>query len=271
MRGFSNRFDAFFEPRFAPITVEGKEYPAVLATMNPAGEIMGVVSNRYELVPNSMVATLSDKAFGNLPITQQYDHVSNNGAKWKRHMVIDKSAINFHIGGMNDSMGIMIELVNSYNGKIGWGMNIMGFRSICSNGMVFGKQNLFSTVFRHTADAVDRMKARFEVGLDGVENVVETFTDWTHVPFSAGDMRTYMLNHKASDKTAETVVNTFENRVYTEKSGYTKWSAYNALTYIATHETKSKGGNNPMFSTSTKRFFDLANGFFDKNITALPM
>ena len=189
----TTKLDPFFNVSEAPIYVNNRPVPNRMALYNEDnGDVLGILSDsKYNMVKNKQVADIFDTAFDKLPVLKQTDHMNIDGSAWKRRIVLDKSAFDFQIVA-GDSMGVMIEVFNSYNGKTSWGYNLVGYRWLCENGMVFGRKNLFSQTFGHMTNAIDRIQSKFTGQLNGIENILDTWRNWTKIDFPLERMELYM-------------------------------------------------------------------------------
>ena len=256
----------FFGVSSAPVFVNDKEVPGRMALVNEEnGSVLGILSDtKYKPVSNMAVNSVFSEAFDNLPVLKTTDHLSKDFSAWKRRVVLDKSAFDMQIVG-DDSMGLMIEIFNSYNGKTSWGYSLLGYRWMCENGMVFGKKTLFSQTFGHMQDAITKIQNIFSSQVKGVENILETWRGWTKIDFPAEAMEIYMKINEVPERVATRVIEVYEERNRTENLKATKYAAFNALTYLGTHNEKTRGGTDPVFSNTNKRFMDLADGLYSYN------
>ena len=261
----------FFSVAQAPVYVNGMEVPGRMALYNEEnGNVLGILSDtRYKTVTNKQVADVFEAAFDKLPILKITDHLSLDESVWKRRIVLDKSAFDLEVLP-NDSMGIMVEIINSYSGKTSWGFDMFGYRWMCSNGMVMGKRSLFSQMYGHMQDAIHKIQSRFDAQMHGVENVLETWRTWAKLPMPEERFSMYLAEQEVAERATKRIIETYAERNATENLKPTQWAAFNTLTYLGTHNDRTRKGTDPAFSATNKKFFDLADGLYKWNPESLP-
>lgn len=253
----------FFGVTSAPVYVNDRQVPNRMALVNDeTGDVLGILSDsKYNIVSNITVANLFGEAFDRLPVLKQTDHLNADASAWKRRIILDKSAFDLEIVN-GDSIGVMIEVCNSYNGKTSWGYNLVGYRWICDNGMVFGRRNLFSQTFGHMQDAVSRIQNKFGSQIAGIQNVLETWRGWTRIDFPAEKMELYMVERDVPKRVITRVMETYEERNHVESLKPTVYAAFNTFTFLGSHNDKTRKGIDPAFSATNQRFMDLAEGLY---------
>ena len=253
---------------FGPVTraavmVNGHVLPNKHALVNEAGHPMSIVSKNYKVVPNQTVVDLFGNAFNDLEIEKSTDHLDVDASRWRRRIVLKKNAFNFEIVP-GDCVGVMLELFNSYTGKSSWGFRLMGYRWACTNGLIVGKRELFSATFSHMTNIIDKMRNAFSNQLANVNSLVETWKEWQGIEFTPKHMSDFLEHEEVKEKAAETIMYAFHQRTAIERLPWNKWAAYNALTYLGTHELKTrKRGADPIFSASAKRYNRLAEALYN--------
>lgn len=258
-------YNPFGEINRAPVMVNGAILPKKVALVNYVNEPISIVSKNYKVVTNQTIVDLFGSAFSNLQIEKTTDHVDQYMSRWKRRIILKKEAFNFDIMP-GDSVGIMLELFNSYTGKSSWGFRVMGYRWICTNGLVMGSRRLFSASFSHMTNIIDRMRSAFDSQLANIPMMISTWKDWQDVKFTERHWELFFEQNEVKEKLAEEIIGTWRSRSLIEKLPENKWSAYNALTYLATHNLKTRKVNSsPLFSSSAKKYANLANELYDYN------
>jgi hypothetical protein len=128
----------------------------VVGTLEDNEEIdLNYCSNRYELVPNSIIFPNIEKILKGKKIefTVQYSH-TNNARFYANYVITDKD-YRYKINGTNDEICPVLRVQHSYNGLTKYRIMFGYFRVICSNGLTvpveeMSKYNLV-IIGKHTA------------------------------------------------------------------------------------------------------------------------
>ena len=258
----------FFSTRFEPlVTVSGQPVKQLAVINEEKNKVIGIVSPKYKLVTNEEVATVFEEA---LPydVESVKDHFFDYGAIWKRRIVLDRNAFDFEVVP-GDSTGILIEIFNSYNGKVSYGFSMMGFRWICSNGQIMGKKMLLNMSFTHMQNAIEKIRSTFKLQLDSFHDTMNIWKKWNGEKFTMIDMQKYLdtrsyLTNKGRDR----ILDTYQTVMNNEGHDETRYGAYNALTYAATHNLKNSAkreaaGSSEIFSNSALTLTRITEDFYD--------
>lgn len=264
MATIKNKMDPFFNVIPKPVFVDGKEVPGRVALINGnTQKVLGIVTDKYKPVPNVVVNNLFDKALP-FKVQEVQDHMFDGGAVWKRRIILDKDAFHWEILP-NDAVGVMLEVFNSYNGKSAYGFRFMSYRWMCSNGMVTGKKNIFSMSLSHMSGAVERIQRGFSGALESFGTNVQLWKDWSKTTFTRKQMKVYLESRPyLTEKAASKVNDKYEFVMNKENLDETAWSAFNAITWMGTHELKtSRQDSSPIFSNSAKVYERLGDDFYN--------
>ena len=200
------------------------------------GTILAVPTKSYHLLPHSQIVETAFKAFDNAKI--QYEPVKlempRNGAKMYLHL---RSPEIYNIGDHGDEIQMETIITNSYDGSAPFGMELGGNRKICANGMRAYRKD-FAVTKKHyalnTADVVDQFMMQ-----------VKKFKE-VLLPFFQSCAATGLDRKEAIEFiSALTIAKKYQKLAViqwgTESKtlGANNWALYNALTYVATHLTKS--------------------------------
>jgi hypothetical protein len=235
-------------------------------------EQVGVVSKDYKLVENNEVNDLFIDAFNKYSIERTQDFILKGGEKWKRRIIFNDDELQFEILP-SDSVGVMLEIYNSYNGKTSVGMEISSFRWACENGMVFGKQNLFKISCTHAKHNLDKIQAQFNIGKSSVNNVIPIWKKWTEEKFENNEIESFVNTRKyLTDKGKERALIELDDKRQQDKLyvAETKWMFFNLITSIMTHDiTARRNDTSSIFTNKYRQYEKMANDLYTFDTKAL--
>jgi len=199
--------------------------------------VLGIVSDNYKPVLNQDVYNLFGEAFDGYKakIAKEIHHLDVDGRKWSCDFVLKNDELEFNMDGKDDIVGILVRVFNAYDGKNAYGYEIMGFRWMCENGLIGGKQTFFLKSFRHFQNKVNELIEDFTPKFKNFEKNVELWSKWTNAEISPEKFENF-VNEKeyVGERLKKKILDSYQSNITT------MWQAYNHLTYIATHETASK-------------------------------
>jgi hypothetical protein len=220
--------------------------------------VLGIVSKNYTPVMNKDVYNLFQEALKHFKIKKEIHHLDRGGRKWFCDFVISGNQTEFDITGGGDIVGILIRAFNAYNGKNTFGWEIMGYRYMCENGQIFGKQSLSLRTFRHFFGKADKLMADFSLQFRLFESNVELWAKWTQREYWTDDLRKFLEDKEYIGERLKThLIEMHLSKHYT-----TKWDVYNLLTYEATHKTSGKDGISGVFTNKYKVLTKLIEDFY---------
>jgi|SRR6056297_2988601 len=269
----AQNFNPFFEvsrcPIHATLNNETKEIERD-ALFSPNGDLLGIVSPKYKLVTNREVQDVFDEYFSGLKIHSVKDKVSSNGGKWIRDYIINEDDYTVSIGKSDDVIKTKVSIINGYDGQTSVGMIVSAWRQICSNGMM-GWGKILGKKFSHfTKDIIGQLDTSLKVGYDGLKDNFGIWEQWTEVPFTEKEFKGFIDSRSyLSDKQKETTSGLYLPVKTQFKEPDTKWGAYNVITAMATHHTKSRNKKvDNEFSNGYKTMARLAKDFYGYNVAA---
>ena len=266
----------FFEVKKETVHTEsGIAIPNKVALVNEElGSVIGFVSPGYDIVENQTVTNLFEEATSDFGLAKVKDHMDSTTKRWRRQFVFDDEKLNSEILP-SDIVGVMLEVYNGYDGRTAYGYNLMGYRWICSNGMVMGRKNLFSESFAHYDGNVDKLRESFAFKFNAFHKNAKVWEKWSKESFDQNafdeflGIHTKPINAKAkshqylSEKMASGISDSYEPLLIDQRLDATKWGAFNVLTYLMTHETKARKGSN-VFSNRYGTMGRLAGDLYEK-------
>jgi hypothetical protein len=270
-------FNVVKEPLF---TASGLEVDKVALINQETQDVLGVVAPTYEVVENSFIRDLFNEAVKDFGVEKCVDHLDSNTKRWKRHIIMNDDRFNHYIQD-TDMVGVLIEAWNGFTGKVSFGYNIMGFRWACTNGLITGKEMIFSESYSHAVNNPEKLAESFVSKFNAFGNVTETWKKWAEIPFtkenftefveyfkkpSASEERKAKKHQFLPPKVADTIVELYPEIMARDTTLQdNKWGAFNVLTNISTHKTEARKGSN-VFSTRYATVNRLANELFDWKI-----
>lgn len=264
----------FFEVKKEKVHTEsGLAIPNKVALVNnDLGSIVGFVSPGYDVVNNEVISDLFAEATNDLKVAKIVDHMDATTKRWKRQVIFDDGRLTSEINS-NDIVGVLLEIYNGYDGRTAYGYALMGYRWLCSNGMVMGRKELFSESFTHFNGNVDKLRDSFGMKFNAFHQNANTWQEWSRTRFNDEDFATFVDKHTKPENGRATknqyltpnigkgVKENFQPLLAQQQLPETKWGAFNVLTWLATHETKARNGSN-LFSNRYKNISRLAGDFY---------
>lgn len=236
-------------------------------------KVLGVVSPKYNIIENKDVNRVFVEAL-DLGELEMSDHFLQGGIMWKRRYILPREQYDYTIIP-GDTVGVCLEIFNSYDGKSSYGFNVFGYRWICSNGMVSGKQQLFANSFTHMANHLEKIRASFSVKMETLEKNIIIWKRWAETKFTVQMMKVFLESRKyLTKKGQERVLELYETIMQKENHDETMWGAYNTITYIASHMTQARyADTSAIFSNMYRKYNQLAADMYEytpKEPLALP-
>jgi hypothetical protein len=139
------------------------EYKKVVVGTLADGEIdLNYCSNRYELVPNSIIFPNIEKILNEHGIKFEVQYSHTNNARFYANYVITDERYRYKIKGTNDEICPVLRVQHSYNGLTKYRIMFGYFRVICSNGLTvpvqeMSKYNLV-IIGKHTSSILRSLK-----------------------------------------------------------------------------------------------------------------
>ena len=265
----------FFGVRKEKVTTEsGLEIPNKVALVNEdLSTIVGFVSPGYDVVHNETISNLFAGAISDLKVAKVVDHMDATTKRWKRRIMFDDGKLTSQIADSSDVVGVLLEVYNGYDGRTAYGYSLMGYRWLCSNGLVMGKKELFSQSFTHYDGNVDKLRDSFGMKFNAFHQNANTWQEWSRTRFNEDDFTAFVDKHTKpvngralknqylTPNIGKGIKENFQPLLAQQNLPFTKWGAFNVLTWLATHETKARNGSN-LFSNRYQNMNRLAGDFY---------
>jgi hypothetical protein len=234
-------------------------------------DIVGFVSPNYDIVTNKTVADLFQEAVSHVGIKDVKNHLDATTKRWKQFIVLSDK-MKYEITP-SDHVSICLSIHNGYDARTAYGYSLMGYRWLCSNGMVMGKKELFSDSFTHYDGNVEKLRDSFELKFDFFKKNAELWSNWNNEYFDKGEFIKFIDFHKKPEsgkaekheyltpKIAQGLKESYYPLLEKQHLRENKWGSFNVLTYLSTHETKARKGSN-VFSNRYNNINRLAGDFY---------
>lgn len=255
------------------ITESGIELDNRVALINDeTNKPVGFVSKGYKVTTNKEIKDIFDSAldiaFKDNDKNRVIDHMDATGRRWKRQIILGQDEFQFNIKD-NDMVGIMLTVSNGYDGKTAVSYDISGFRYMCTNGLVTGIKKMFSDSFAHVTDNIEQLVQSFNAKFSMFNNTIGMWEEWARLPYSKTNFEKFLEKRDyLSNKTREVIMSRYEPIMNKYPLDESKWSAFNVLTELTTHETKARKGSN-VFSNGFKTLEKVTMDFYKENQLAI--
>lgn len=210
---------------------EAEDYKAIVRQDEPE-TLYGIVSTNYMLIQHDdmyqWTRDIANQVYGKG--NYNIDHkVQWNGARLYLK-VLGKSK---HEIAKDDSVRLGFSVTNSYDATLGIWTEGFGFREICQNGMLFGKERFKLLKSLHTR-AKESPKDVFPVLEGNITEIVDAQNEFLEVleiaKNTSVDLEAVMKKVKMPKKYKDAIISNFQS-----KSGETVYDLYNEVTAEVTH------------------------------------
>ena len=226
-------------------------------------DVVGVVSPGYEVIPNKVVADLFDEAFQGMNVRSVADHLDASTKRWKRLIRLDVDEYTFDVTGKGDITQVQVEIFNGYDGRTAYGFDINAMRLVCTNGMVAKDRELLSERYVHFNNNADLLLESFKQKFRNFGATIETWGRWAKEEYTAIEFQNFVDSLSfVTEKMGEYLRDNYRESTTLYNEQPTKWAAFNALTYAATHKTKARKGSS-LFSNRHNFLTKVSNRFYE--------
>jgi hypothetical protein len=202
------------------------------------GSPISIVGKNYKVIPNGEIVEAFEAALDTLPDFKKRKVTTAlpfGGAQMFRKYTFDSISLAPKVG---DIIKLQLELSNSYDGKLKGGFAISGLRLACTNGqMIPGKIHEITSKHSNSFN-LDRIVESIKVALPAFDNVVKTWKTWDKIKVNATEIIDMLNKASLPEKTVLKIAEQFK------KEHHTKWGAFQAATYVISHEVESRNAEN---------------------------
>lgn len=222
---------------------DGTEVPGRRALVREDnGRILNLVSDQYKVVQHRDVFQQAYEAIqrNGLTVQKETARVAMDGAYAAYHFHLDMQ----EEVKSGDVLQWVIRARNSFNYEAPVELSFGAYRLICSNGMTIpafeGADGLFRAGGRHRLGLdVEAAVSEIQHFLAAAPTIVSQFQNWTAQEITADRLEAVLGRVAEIGKRAgEAIVDRFQH-----EEEQTVWSAYNAVTWYASHELTGRQGS----------------------------
>lgn len=225
-------------------------------------EVLGCVSDRYELLQNETLVGSSEKLF------------ADRNMKFNRRMVVTGGGSRFRaiydfpdIGGKvnGQDLTLRLKVQNSFDGSLRASFQVGMFRLICSNGLAV-PVNAIGMTKKHTASLdVDFVGRSLDNAVQSFHNALPTFSAMSRIPVSTKEGKLIISNLVErkiglSERVAAGVQSIWESPTHHEDRERNLWNLYNSFTQHLTHDVEGNS-RRPKFELAERVNSGVLNAF----------
>jgi hypothetical protein len=205
--------------------------------------LVKVLTDRYHLFPNEEALKVGDKAadlaglqpFGaTTPGMRNVNHVVYDAKEHKMRALYTMQG-DHKVGG--DTVNVGVNVYNSIDGTTSFGAGLFTFRSLCSNGVIFGKHDIRAVRHAHTKGLIpiiEELKGTIVLLMEEGLALVEAYQR----------MAQTKLNDKLIDKLLASYIPAKVLPDYVKMddakiADLTQWDLYNDITEAIWHNPKT--------------------------------
>lgn len=246
--------------------VEGRK----LVRRTDSGEVLNVVSNKYQLVPHIDVFQKTQEAVNQLGVKVLHTavQVGSRGSYARVIWTLDQEMI-VENGNAADKVKARIVARNSYNYSALLGLGVGVLRQICTNGaMGWGPVNQK----RHVPSlSVPMLMQMMMTQLSGMEKMHKDMNRWNKIDVSPEGFSKWLAKRPdvISKKARQEIIDYYTIQPDRLKVGesvhHSGWEAYNALTWFATHRVKTRSLDRALIAE--EMILQVANQFAQKELS----
>ena len=222
-------------------------YKAIVRSDNGSSELISIMKDTYQLVPNREVI---------LPLIQELHNLDNKWFIDPTHSFIEDSRMRLQVTfpelTLNDGssdIALSLFLHNSYDGSEGVRLFWGAIREICSNGMVFG--TLLSKYYRRHTSGLDitNLKEKLQATYDKIPVIrhrIEMMQNTKVTPKFRRDIEDQLGKH---------VIKYVDQHEKQNKRAANLWMLFNMVTYYISHLIEQR--KRAQYQLSASRLFKL--------------
>jgi len=209
-------------------------------------EMVAIVRKGYRLWPNEEALKLADKA-AKLVGLEQFQ-VSMPGARGEDHILYDERrhkmkaiyVLTNEVDIKGDGVNVGVSVHNSIDGTSSFGCGLFTFRSICSNGVIFGRKDITAVRHRHTKGletVLEQMQNTMTYMMEQALDIVESYRQMARRKVTASLIekirksrfipKKVLPEYLQLDEAQETLVE------------LTEWEMYNDITELIWHNDRT--------------------------------
>jgi hypothetical protein len=196
-------------------------------------KVLGLLSNKYKILPHSQVVETIFNSLDNEKVDYQPKNIEvlNNGGKLFLHLILPEV---YQVGELGDDIQMEIIASNSYDGSTSFGIELGGYRLVCSNGMRAWHKDIAIAKRHYISEPRQFIQQFFTKLKQFKDEVIPFFNSCAKLGIKKSEGVELISNLVIAEKYKRKAAQEWMNE--SEKS---LWSLYNVLTYVAAHIVKS--------------------------------
>lgn len=203
-------------------------------------EVLGVVSEKYNILQNNSLFSRADEVFNEMGLsTKKVQYIVTKGGAQARAIYTFEN-IGVKIAEKDDLI-LRLSVANSFDGSIGAMFEVGFLRLVCTNGLLApaGRGTTINKKHTITAEA-SFTENKVRSAIDAFRNGADLFRPFisNHISTRQGaNILGNLAQRKViSSKMAEGINQIWGSPTYSTDSGRNYWSLYNAATEFITHQ-----------------------------------
>lgn len=196
-------------------------------------QVLGLLSDKYKILPHSQVVETTFNSLDKEKIEYQPKNIEllNNGGKLFLHLLLPEV---YRVGELGDDIQMEIIISNSYDGSTSFGIELGGYRLVCSNGMRAWHKDIAVTKKHYISEPQQFIQQFFMRLTQFKDEVIPFFNSCAELGIKKSEGIELISNLAIAKKYQREAAKEWMNE--SEKS---LWALYNVLTYVATHKVRS--------------------------------
>lgn len=216
-----------------------------------SGEVLSIVSDRYEITHHKEVIDVFDAIEG---ITREDIHLSEDGGVMFAKYNLPNHGTDEHVVTVGQTVKFSLRVFNSYNLITSRGCELIAHNLICNNGMVVPK-HVATIAFRHmNNDGMSRLGSRIGEYSNDMSSIVQTWKDWLTIRPSANCISDFVVGMQLG---TEEIQNEMTQEMLSKSN---LWEVYNVMTYYITHQMVNRGKNK--IANQRKKAYEYTDMFY---------
>jgi len=240
----------------------GKSTQFLANVRTDTNEVLGCVSDRYELLQNETLVGFSENLFAERKMNFNRRMVVTGGGSRFR-AVYDFPDIGGKVNGQDLTLRLKVQ--NSFDGSLRASFQVGMFRLICSNGLAV-PVNAIGMTKKHTASLdVDFIGRSLDNAVESFHNALPTFSAMSRIPVSTKEGKLIINNLVQrkiglSERVASGVQSIWESPTHHEDRERNLWNLYNSFTQHLTHDVEGNS-RRPKFELAERVNSGVLNAF----------
>jgi len=205
--------------------------------------VLGKVTDRYGIVQNADLLTVSEEAFASKGMTDYRRKIITTGEGEKMYATYD---FRNHTNKLKkgDEVGMRLTVQNSFDGSLRASFSLGMLRLVCTNGMVSTEREVSMTKKHSSGINVDFITDALEKAIKAWNNstkVLDRLADVSLTQVEGSNILAHLEDQSIlSGKLRENIQSIWSNPTHTEDRERNLFNLYNAVTQHLTHDVATE-------------------------------